>query len=194
MTTHIGRYANRKGEVCRHGYTGDCNLDDICNVRAVVETHDEGSDLFEVDGKGWVINATQGNSVTGIKLPRFAGRKDVTAAEILDECDIVYKPLQGEGAEPRRNLLAKPRISVSPPSDVEDFVVEKDTALLHVLGNESILSESIRALESLGEFLQTTAGDLAEFSAGENMPITATISYKYDTSRFIWAPAGWVKL
>lgn len=62
-------------------------------------------ELYEVDAKGWVRNTSRGGTVTGIRLPRLANRKDVSAIEILDECDVVYQPLQGSGAMPRRFLL-----------------------------------------------------------------------------------------
>lgn len=58
--------------------------------------------------KGQVFSARVGDEEwkhTGVLLPRMAGRESISPVELMDEIDIVYKPLQGRDAQPRRNLL-----------------------------------------------------------------------------------------
>lgn len=60
------------------------------------------------DEKGQIFSAKVGDEEwkhTGVLLPRMAGREDIPVEELLDECDVVYKPLQGRNAKPRRELL-----------------------------------------------------------------------------------------
>lgn len=63
---------------------------------------------YQADADGWIFSAKVGDEEfrhTGVFLPRMASREDIPVEELLDEIDIVYKPLQGVGAKPRRELL-----------------------------------------------------------------------------------------
>lgn len=63
---------------------------------------------YESDNRGQIFSAQVGDDTwlnTGIVLPKFSSRVDISPEELMDEIDIVYKPLQGRDAQPRRSLL-----------------------------------------------------------------------------------------
>lgn len=63
---------------------------------------------YSADSSGRIfsrkVGETQSNA-TGVVLPRLANQEDIHPYDLMDEIDVVYKPLQGEGAVPRRQLI-----------------------------------------------------------------------------------------
>lgn len=62
--------------------------------------------IYKADEKGNVYSARKGVDrwwMTSICYPPFAGREDISQAEVLDACDIQYGPLSD--GTPRRRLI-----------------------------------------------------------------------------------------